>query len=601
MKAGLILNVLFFSSGFLYANAWDIAVAVGDQVEFLNATGGVVGELSEGMSEVRALAYNADLRTLYFSDEERSDGSIFQLTVPKNMSAKLQNVTVSTVVSKQVHSVKGVAYDDRTGILYWSNGPGHSILWIQIGSTDEPQAGQPLLKVEDQIPMGIAIDNCKRYLYWTNCGKTASIERSLLDGSNRQTLTSEDLALPYAVVVDQTTDRIYWVDERPGAEFRIESADLHGKDRRVLFSGSDHQPFALAVSAGQVFWADHIHTSVWRLPLDSPHSTSTKLPVRAAAYHSSPKALVSAYSGVWTRERCNPVVQPVIKIIPATVTKTTTDPNPVVLRENTSHPICLNKGLWIRDEGYCNCLPGYSGALCEVDECLDYCVQGVCHITNEERECVCTDGYSGPRCEVPVCHNYCVTGTCSVDLRGQPQCHCKEGYSGDRCEVNFTQQQETDDSLQEVCLAFCKLWTQSSKENIQPFDVCSCPEMELISAQMTWDWYRDHVLLGLLAVCIGLSVLVVVLAKKVLVLRRRPRVKKRIIVNKSVTPLTSRPSEPQCEITIENCCNMNICETPCFEPDFRQPQTPHGKPSQNSKEEKKTLLGNMELPPDDLY
>lgn len=45
--------------------------------------------------------------------------------------------------------------------------------------------------------------------------------------------------------------------------------------------------------------------------------------------------------------------------------------------------------------------------------------------------------------------------------------------------------------------------------------------------------------------------------------KRRPRIKKRIIVNKSVTPLTYRPQQPseQCEITIENCCNMNICET----------------------------------------
>lgn len=44
---------------------------------------------------------------------------------------------------------------------------------------------------------------------------------------------------------------------------------------------------------------------------------------------------------------------------------------------------------------------------------------------------------------------------------------------------------------------------------------------------------------------------------------RRPRIKKRIIVNKNVTPLTYRPGQntEQCEITIENCCNMNICET----------------------------------------
>lgn len=45
--------------------------------------------------------------------------------------------------------------------------------------------------------------------------------------------------------------------------------------------------------------------------------------------------------------------------------------------------------------------------------------------------------------------------------------------------------------------------------------------------------------------------------------KRRPRIKKRIIVNKNVTPLTYRPQQPieQCEITIENCCNMNVCET----------------------------------------
>lgn len=43
----------------------------------------------------------------------------------------------------------------------------------------------------------------------------------------------------------------------------------------------------------------------------------------------------------------------------------------------------------------------------------------------------------------------------------------------------------------------------------------------------------------------------------------RPRVNKRIIVNKNITPLTYRPQSTtqECEITIENCCNMNVCET----------------------------------------
>lgn len=47
----------------------------------------------------------------------------------------------------------------------------------------------------------------------------------------------------------------------------------------------------------------------------------------------------------------------------------------------------------------------------------------------------------------------------------------------------------------------------------------------------------------------------------------RPRIKKTFVVQKKVsqTPLTSRPmSTEQCEITIENCCNMNICDTVSF-------------------------------------
>lgn len=50
---------------------------------------------------------------------------------------------------------------------------------------------------------------------------------------------------------------------------------------------------------------------------------------------------------------------------------------------------------------------------------------------------------------------------------------------------------------------------------------------------------------------------------------KRPRIKKTFVVRKqarlnstSDTPLTNRPlATEQCEITIENCCNMNICET----------------------------------------
>lgn len=48
---------------------------------------------------------------------------------------------------------------------------------------------------------------------------------------------------------------------------------------------------------------------------------------------------------------------------------------------------------------------------------------------------------------------------------------------------------------------------------------------------------------------------------------QRPKIKKTFVVKKNYTqtPLTSRPlAAEQCEITIENCCNMNICDTVSF-------------------------------------
>jgi hypothetical protein len=79
--------------------------------------------------------------------------------------------------------------------------------------------------------------------------------------------------------------------------------------------------------------------------------------------------------------------------------------------------------------------------------------------------------------------------------------------------------------------------------------------------------HRETVIYSVMAVlvatCAVLLVATVVLFRRVHLLRKRPRIKKRIIVNKNVTPLTDCSSLPQdqCEITIENCCNMNICET----------------------------------------
>lgn len=78
----------------------------------------------------------------------------------------------------------------------------------------------------------------------------------------------------------------------------------------------------------------------------------------------------------------------------------------------------------------------------------------------------------------------------------------------------------------------------------------------------------------------------------------RPRIKKTYVVQKNVPPngCSRSAGTEQCEIIIENCCNMNICETPCFDPKMLQSSNKESK-----KDDKKQLLNNMEGNNGDLF
>lgn len=99
------------------------------------------------------------------------------------------------------------------------------------------------------------------------------------------------------------------------------------------------------------------------------------------------------------------------------------------------------------------------------------------------------------------------------------------------------------------------------------FGIYSCSERNSTNPGYNTYGYDSWVnlLITIFAIVVGiLIIIVIVLSYFVNKYRRRPRVKKRFVVSKAgITPLTSRPQLPDdhCEIMIENCCNMNICET----------------------------------------
>lgn len=76
-------------------------MAVGDHIEFLDVNGSVVGNVSDGMQKVSGLGYNAELRRLYFADNERLHGSVFELVLPEVLGEEQEQGKAQTIVASE--------------------------------------------------------------------------------------------------------------------------------------------------------------------------------------------------------------------------------------------------------------------------------------------------------------------------------------------------------------------------------------------------------------------------------------------------------------------------------------------------------------------
>ena len=85
-------------------------------------------------------------------------------------------------------------------------------------------------------------------LYWTNWHDDhPTIERSFMNGSERQVLIREELHKPSGITLDLTERKIYWADNLRYGAFRIERSNLDGSRREIVYSGVNQFLFGLTV------------------------------------------------------------------------------------------------------------------------------------------------------------------------------------------------------------------------------------------------------------------------------------------------------------------------------------------------------------------
>ena len=95
------------------------------------------------------------------------------------------------------------------------------------------------------------------WMYWSDWGVVAKIERASMDGRSRQIIHSSQLVWPNGLTLDYQNQVLYWID---GSLDKIESSNVDGTNRRLILSlalsSLNYQGFALSFFNNTLYWSD---------------------------------------------------------------------------------------------------------------------------------------------------------------------------------------------------------------------------------------------------------------------------------------------------------------------------------------------------------
>lgn len=146
--------------------------------------------------------------------------------------------------------------------------------WVEEGTSDNSgkikKADLDGTNVKELItgldyPSFLALDTKNNKMYWTNGenGITRKIQRADIDGSNVETILTG--TQPYGIAVDESADKIYWLD-KDGGNNKIWKSDLSGDNSSVVFNpiGSDLRDILLDVEKQKIYISDTVTPALYK-------------------------------------------------------------------------------------------------------------------------------------------------------------------------------------------------------------------------------------------------------------------------------------------------------------------------------------------------
>lgn len=452
------INVLLENSSsiinHLHCSLAEYAVSFKDHITLYDAEWQEVGRAGMEFKEISSLIYDEIEDKLFITDmTSHDDVRVFELGRDANTNAYVTKENLAAKIHED-DTIRGITFDPLERVLYWIDETLRRIYTLDLTQTKaEPRV---FLSFDHETPQAITLDVCRRFLYWTtHSDNGTTIERAPLtfNSTNNNTaafdkrtvLVSDRLEKPVAIEIDQFSDKMFWIDIHRGTEVSVESANLHGGERAVLYDAAARELPSLIVEKERVIIMDSSNNCAFEM-----NKTANAKPKRLYCFKHTPRRIIKRPHFV-EKHRNHPICQMVIERLEEQQQAMTVynQKNSAVTKvSQSSRVVCLNGRL--NDVGHCVCSTGWTGINCETKLCQNFCFHGTCAVgSNGFPLCHCDTGFTGERCEVERCNGYCLNdGRC--ELEGElPVCHCSSAFSGRHCEMI--------NSRPVICRAYCEV------------------------------------------------------------------------------------------------------------------------------------------------
>ncbi|XP_019585633.2 very low-density lipoprotein receptor isoform X4 [Rhinolophus sinicus] len=206
-------------------------------------------QLVEQLRNTVALDADVAAQKLFWAD--LSQKAIFSASIDDKVGTHVKMID-------NVYNPAAIAVDWVYKTLYWTDAASKTISVATLDGTKR----KFLFNSDLREPASIAVDPLSGFVYWSDWGEPAKIEKAGMNGYDRWPLVTEDIQWPNGITLDLIKSRLYWLDSKL---HMLSSVDLNGQDRRVVLKSLEFlaHPLALTIFEDRVFWIDGENEAVY--------------------------------------------------------------------------------------------------------------------------------------------------------------------------------------------------------------------------------------------------------------------------------------------------------------------------------------------------